>query len=387
MTRGAWKDRRGGGPAGAAGDGVVAWRLMKIGLIGLPKSGKTSLFNLLTGASVATSSFGTARGEMHAGVARVPDARVDRLVALFKPKKTTLATFEVVDLAGIAKGERQGLEAKEFRNADALLHVVRAFPDAGGAAADPAGDIDDLETELVLADLEVVERRLERLEAQIKKKRTDADVHEQTVLVKMKPGLESGRPIRALGLSEDEVRAIRGFTFLSQKPILHCLNLAEKEIARGATLVESFGLAEVAARPGTRVGWVSAVIESEVAQLEGPEQAAFLADLGLTEPAIRRVLEDCYALLGLISFFTVGEDEVRAWSIPRATRAQDAAGAIHSDIARGFIRAEVVGYDELMAVEGSMSAARDRGRLRLEGKDYQVQDGEICHFRFNVAKS
>ena len=232
-----------------------------------------------------------------------------------------------------------------------------------------------------------MERRLERLEAQIKKKRTDADVHEQTVLVKMKPGLESGRPIRALGLSEDEVRAIRGFTFLSQKPILHCLNLAEKEIARGATLVESFGLAEVAARPGTRVGWVSAVIESEVAQLEGPEQAAFLADLGLTEPAIRRVLEDCYALLGLISFFTVGEDEVRAWSIPRATRAQDAAGAIHSDIARGFIRAEVVGYDELMAVEGSMSAARDRGRLRLEGKDYQVQDGEICHFRFNVAQS
>jgi len=359
---------------------------MKIGLIGLPKSGKTSLFNLLTGASVATSSFGTARGEMHAGVARVPDARVDRLVALFKPKKTTLATFEVVDLAGIAKGERQGLEAKEFRNADALLHVVRAFPDAGGAAADPAGDIDDLETELVLADLEVVERRLERLEAQIKKKRTDADVHEQTVLVKMKPGLESGRPIRALGLSEDEVRAIRGFTFLSQKPILHCLNLAEKEIARGATLVESFGLAEVAARPGTRVGWVSAVIESEVAQLEGPEQAAFLADLGLTEPAIGRVLQDCYALLGLISFFTVGEDEVRAWSIPRATRAQDAAGAIHSDIARGFIRAEVVGYDDLLAADGSMATARERGRFRLEGKDYAVQDGEICHFRFNVGK-
>src|SRR5712671_639377 len=352
---------------------MVAWRSMKIGLIGLPKSGKTSLFNLLTGATVATSSFGTARGEMHAGVARVPDARVDRLVTLFKPKKTTRATFEVVDLAGIAKGERQGLEAKEFRSADALLHVVRAFPDAGGAAPDPAGDIDDLETELILADLEVVERRLERLEAQIKKKRTDADVHEQAVLTRVKPDLEAGRPIRA-------------FTFLSQKPILHCLNLAEKEIARGKTVVESFGLGEVAARPGTRAGWVSAVIESEVAQLEGSEQAAFLADLGLTEPAIRRVLEDCYTLLGLISFFTVGEDEVRAWSIPRNTRAQDAASAIHSDIARGFIRAEVVGYDDLMAVEGSMSAARDRGRLRLEGKDYQVQDGEICHFRFNVAK-
>ena len=359
---------------------------MKIGLVGLPKSGKTSLFNLLTGASVATSSFGTARGEMHAGVARVPDARVDRLTALFKPKKTTFATFEVVDLAGIAKGERQGLEAKEFRNADALLHVVRAFPDATGAAADPAGDIDDLETELILADLEVVERRLERLEAQLKKKRTDADAFEQVVLLKIKPGLESERPIRAMGLSEDETRAVRGFTFLSQKPILHCLNLAEKEIGRGSRLVESFGLGAVAQRPATRLGWVSAVIEAEVAQLDGPEQAAFLADLGLAEPAIRRVLEDCYALLGLISFFTVGDDEVRAWSIPRGTRAQDAAGAIHSDIARGFIRAEVIGYDDLMAVEGSMAAARERGRLRLEGKDYEVRDGEICHFRFNVAK-
>ena len=365
---------------------MVAWPAMKIGLVGLPKSGKTSLFNLLTGSSVATSSFGTARGEMHAGIARVPDARVDRLTAMFKPKKTTFATFEVVDLAGFAKGERQGLEAKEFRNADALLHVVRAFADAAGTAADPAGDIDDLETELILADLEVVERRLERLEAQLKKKRTDADTHEQTILLKVKPALEAGRPIRAMGLSDDETRALRGFTFLSQKPILHCLNLSEKEIARSQGLAAGFGLEAVAQRPATRLGWVSAVIEAEVGQLEGPEQAAFLADLGLTEPAIRRILEDCYALLGLISFFTVGEDEVRAWSIPRSTRAQDAAGAIHSDIARGFIRAEVVGYDDLLAVDGSMAAARERGRLRLAGKDYEVQDGEICHFRFNVAK-
>src|SRR5437773_959051 len=217
---------------------------MKIGLIGLPKSGKTSLFNLLTGSSVATSSFGTARGEMHTGVARVPDGRVDRLSALFTPKKTTYASFEVVDLAGIAKGERQGLEAKEFRNADALLHVVRAFPDATGSAP-------------------------------------------------------------------------------------------EKGIGRAPGLVESFGLAEVARRAGTRIGWVSAVIEAEVAQLAGDEQAAFLADLGLAEPAIKRVLRDCYTLLGLISFFTVGEDEVRAWSVPHGTRAHDAAGVIHTDIARG----------------------------------------------------
>ena len=304
---------------------------MKIGLVGLPKSGKTSLFNLLTGSSVATSSFGASRGEMHTGIARVPDARVDRLSALFKPKKTTFASFEVVDLAGIAKGERQGLDAKEFRDADALLHVVRAFPDATGAVANPRGDIADLETELILADLEVIERRLERLEASLKKKRTDAEAREQAILLKLKPELEAERPIRAVELREDEGRAIRGFTFLSQRPILHCLNLAEKEISRGQSVVDSFGLAEVARAPGTRIGWVSVVIEAEVAQLAGEEQAAFLADLGLSEPAIRRVLRDCYALLGLLSFFTLGEDEVRAWSIPRGTRAQDAAGTVHSD--------------------------------------------------------
>jgi GTP-binding protein YchF len=359
---------------------------MKIGLIGLPKSGKTSLFNLLTGASVATSSFGTARGEMHAGIARVPDERVDRLSALFKPKKTTYASFEVVDLAGIAKGEREGLEAKEFRNADALLHVVRAFPDAAGAAPSPKGDIADLETELILADLEVIERRLPRLEASLKKKRTDADAREQAILLKVKPGLEGETPIRALDLTDEEARALRGFTFLSQKPILHCLNLAEKDIDRAGNLIEGFALADVAKRRETRIGWVSVVIEADVGQLAGDEQAAFLADLGLTEPAIKRVLRDCYALLGLIAFFTVGEDEVRAWSIPRSTRAQDAAGAVHSDIARGFIRAEVVGYDELVAAAGSMATVRERGQFRLEGKEYAVRDGEICHFRFNVAK-
>src|SRR2546426_6131080 len=231
---------------------------MKIGLVGLSKSGKTSLFNLLTGATVATSSFGASRGEMHAGVARVPDERVDRLSTLFKPKKTTFATFEVVDLAGISKGEREGLDAKEFRNADALLHVVRAFPDATGGAPNPKRDIVDLETELILADLDVVERRLERLDASLKKKRTDADAREQAILLKVKPGLEGETPIRALDLREDEARALRGFTFLSQKPILHCLNLAEKEIGRAPGLVESFGLAEVARRAGTRIGWGSA---------------------------------------------------------------------------------------------------------------------------------
>jgi GTP-binding protein YchF len=359
---------------------------MKIGLIGLPKSGKTTLFNLLTGASVGTSRYDAGRAELHTGVARVPDPRVDRLSALFTPKKTTYATFEVVDLAGIEKGERAGLDTKEFRNADALLHVVRAFTDDARGVADPRRDIVDLETELILADLEVVDRRLERLEASIKKQRKEAEVREHELLGRLKTALEGETSLRALALAPDEARLVRGFTFLSQKPILHLVNLEEKAIADGDRVAERFGLAEVAARPQTRVAWVSAVIEAEIARLAGDEQQAFLADLGLAEPAINRVLRECFALLGLVSFFTVGEDEVRAWPIPAGTRAQDAAGTVHSDIARGFIRAEVNGYEELVAVDGSFDALRKRGQLRLEGKDYVVQDGEVCHFRFNVGK-
>jgi len=359
---------------------------MKIGLIGLPKSGKTTLFNLLTGSSVATARYDTGRAELHTGVARVPDPRVEVLHGLFNPKKTTHATFEVVDLAGIAKGERAGLETKEFRNADALLHVVRAFADEALGAPEPRRDIEALETELLLADLEVVERRLERLEASIKKQRKDAELKERELLVRLKAALEAERPLRAETLTPDEDKLLRGFTFLSAKPIFHIVNLDETSIAAGDRVVETFGLADVALRPRTRVGWVSAVIETEIARLEGDEQQAFLADLGLAEPAIRRVLRECYALLGLVSFFTVGEDEVRAWPIPQGTRAQDAAGVVHSDIARGFIRAEVNGYDELVAVAGSFADLRARGQLRLEGKDYVVRDGEICHFRFNVAR-
>jgi len=359
---------------------------MKIGLVGLGKSGKTTLFNLLTGSSVATARYDSGRAELHTGVARVPDPRVDVLRGLFNPKKTTYATFEVVDLAGIAKGERAGLDTKEFRNADALLHVVRAFPDPALDAPDPKRDIDDLETELLLADLEVVERRLERLEASIKKQRKDVEIAERDLLVRLKAALEAERPLRAEALTADEEKLVRGFTFLSAKPIFHIVNLDEKAIASGEGVVATFGLGDVAARPRTRVGWVSAVIETEIASLSGDEQQAFLADLGLSEPAIRRVLRECYALLGLISFFTVGEDEVRAWPIREGTRAQDAAGVVHTDIARGFIRAEVNGYDELVAVGGSFAELRTRGQLRLEGKDYVVRDGEVCHFRFNVAR-
>ena len=284
------------------------------------------------------------------------------------------------------KGELR-LDTKDFRNADALLHVVRAFPDEALGAPAPRRDIEDLETELMLADLEVIERRLERLEASIKKQRKEAEVREQAILSRLKSELESERPLRAVALAPDDARAVRGFTFLSQKPILHCLNLDEKAVGEADRIVERFGLEAFAERAWTRIGWVSAVIEAEVAQLAGDEQRAFLADLGLNEPAINRVLSDCYALLGLVSFFTVGEDEVRAWPIPQGTRAQDAAGSVHSDIARGFIRAEVNSYDDLVAVEGSFADLRAKGQLRLEGKDYLVRDGEICHFRFSPTKS
>jgi ribosome-binding ATPase YchF (GTP1/OBG family) len=220
----------------------------------------------------------------------------------------------------------------------------------------------------------------------IKKQRKEAEVREHELLARLKSELEAETPLRAAALTVEEARLLRGFTFLSQKPILHLVNVEESAIGDGAKAIEHYGLADVAGRAQTRVAWVSAVIEAEIARLEGEEQQAFLADLGLTEPAINRVLRECFALLGLISFFTTGEDEVRAWPIPAGTRAQDAAGAVHSDIARGFIRAEVNGYDELIAVEGSFADLRAKGQLRLEGKDYVVLDGEICHFRFNVAK-
>jgi hypothetical protein len=359
---------------------------VKIGLVGFPKSGKTTLFNLLTGAEVATARYTTGRAELHTGVARVPDARVDRLSAIFKPRKTVHATFEVVDLAGIAKGERAGLDIKEFRDADGLLHVVRAFAHEALDPPDPRRDILDLETELLLADLAVVEGRLERLGASLRRQRKEAEVREQALMERLRADLEAGTPLRAVGLEPDEDRLVRGFTLLSRKPILHIVNLEEKAVGAGEDIVAAYGLETIAARPGTRIGWVSALIEAEIARLEGKEQAAFLADLGLAEPAIHRVLRECFALLGLISFFTVGDDEVRAWPIPEGTRAQDAAGAVHSDIARGFIRAEVAGYEELVAADGSFADLRTRGQLRLEGKDYVVRNGEICHFRFNVAR-
>src|SRR5256886_3813787 len=228
---------------------------MKIGLIGLAKTGKTTLFNLLTGSAVDTARYDTGRAELHTGAARAPDPRVERLSALSKPKKTAYASFEVVDLAGIAKGERGGLETKEFRDADALLHVVRAFPDEVAGPPDPRRDIVDLETELILADLEVIERRLERLEASIRKQHKEVEAREQEILRRLKSALEAETPLRAVALSREEAKAIRGFTFLSEKPILHCLNLDEKAIGDGPAVEGQERVGEAGGEARAPDGW------------------------------------------------------------------------------------------------------------------------------------
>jgi hypothetical protein len=363
--------------------GSVHSVVVRLGIIGFPGSGKTTLFNLLTGAAASVAQ-PAGRGRLNVGVARVPDDRVTRLAALFQPRKTIYASVEVVDLAGFDRGERATLDVGELRQADALLHVVRAFPSpALGPAPPPAREVQALEEELVLADLDVVERRLQKLGPGLKRKPTDAEQREHALLGRVRGPLEEGVALRAQALTAEDGRLLRGFQFLSQKPILHCLNLAEDAVARRDELLAE--LAEVGKRPGTLVGWVSAMVESEVAALQPEEQRSFLEALGLPEPALHRVIRDAYALLGLASFFTVGEDEVRAWTIPAGAAAVEAAAAIHSDIARGFIRAEVIGWAELLEV-GSLAEARKRALLRLEGKDYPVQDGEVCHFRFNVGR-
>jgi GTP-binding protein YchF len=357
--------------------------VVRLGIIGFPGSGKTTLFNLLTGAAAGFAQ-ASGRSRLNVGVARVPDDRVTRLSALFQPKKTVYASVEVVDLAGFDRGERATLDVGELRQADALLDVVRAFPSpALGAVAQPARDVQALEEELILADLDVVERRLQKLGPGLKRKPTDAEQREHALLARIRGPLEEGVALRAQGLTAEEGRVLRGFQFLSLKPILHCLNLAEEGVPGREDAMSE--LAEAGKRPGTLVGWISAAVEGEVAALAPEEQRAFLDALGLPEPALHRVIRDAYTLLGLASFFTVGDDEVRAWTITAGAAAIEAAGAVHSDIARGFIRAEVIGWEELLEA-GSLAEARRRALLRLEGKDYPVHDGEVCHFRFNVGR-
>jgi len=359
--------------------------MLRAGLFGFPSAGKTALFQLLTSAREAPRQGGKA--EANVGVARVPDDRLDRLTALFNPRKHVPATVEFADVAGTGgaqTGAQALLDLAPFRNADALLHVVRMFRDPTvphpAGAIDPARDVRTMEDEIILADLGVVERRLERLERDLKKGNNPELGKERDILLRCRTALEAGQPLRALGLSAEEAKRLRGFQLLSAKPLLLVLNMDEADLPRADDAVRIAGLESFMAGAATRAVPICAKIELEIAQLEPADAAAFMADLGLRESGLDRVIRASYDLLGYISFFTVGEDECRAWSIPRNTSAVLAAGEIHSDISRGFIRAEVVGYDQLIA-RGTLAACRDHGELRLEGKEYVVLDGDVINFR------
>jgi hypothetical protein len=366
---------------------------MQIAIVGLARAGKSTVFNSLTKGDAETGGFGGLT--VNTGVVKVPDERLTRLTALFKPRKEIPADVTYVDLpaaATSAEGEPHADipadQLARLRNADALLHVVRAFENDAVPhpllSIDPARDVEQLELEFTLADLAVVEKRLEKLRQSGRHgtaAEKEANEREQVVLERILPALTDGRPIRDVDLSPDEALRIRGFRFLTEKPVLVLLNVGESDLARADALAAD--LASGISHAQTEVVPLSARIEMEIGELDDDEAAVFRDDLGLQGSSMERVIRASYELLGLISFFTAGEDETRAWTVTRGASAVDAAGTIHSDLARGFIRAEVIGWEELLEL-GSMAEARRQGKLRSEGKTYVVQDGDVIEVLFNV---
>jgi GTP-binding protein YchF len=354
--------------------------LLKVGIIGLAQSGKTTLFRIMTHAH--GTGLGSRRQEAHVGVVAVPDARLDRLTTMFNPRKEVHATFEYVDTPGsVVDLVRTGTESAVLREIQALVHVLKAFASEGDLVSELRRDIENVELELILSDLAIAEKRLERLEKEIKKQKNPSLEHELHALQFCKRALDTQKPLRELSLDAEHERAIRGFTFLSLKPLLYVINLDEKDAGRTKEAAQQLAAATgLMQHARTAVTAVCGKVESELAELSDQEAAEFMASFGLKQPAVDRVIQSSYGLLGLISFFTVGEDECRAWTLRSGASAWEAAGEIHSDIQRGFIRAEVVAYEDLIAC-GSLAEARNRGRLRLEGKDYVVKDGEVVHFR------
>jgi GTP-binding protein YchF len=359
--------------------------IMKTGIIGLPQVGKTSLFKILTKAKIDEHGRANPR-EAHIGVARVPDERLERLSALYSPKKTTFASVEFVDVAGIGQEAlKETAYLTNLRNVDALIHVLRAFendavPQEG--PIDPLRDAKNVEFDLMLSDLGQVEKRMERVEKDMKKGRTSELEREQALLVRSKEMLEKEIPLRAMQMTAEEKKLIRGFMFLSQKPILYVLNVSESSTL-GTDLesaVSKYKLDAIASRPNAGAMAICGKVEAELADMDDAEAADFLDSYGLHESGLVRLIRKSYELLGLISFFTAGEDECRAWTVPAGSKAPQAAGAIHSDLEHHFIRAETIRWDNLLDA-GSEAAARSKGTLRLEGKEYVVKDGDVMHIR------
>ena len=371
-------------------------------ITGLPYTGKTTLFNLLTGGHAATGAFAGAEADTNVGVAKVPDERVAKLAALFRPKKTTYAEVMYRDLGlthsvdraalasiGSATSSISAQKLGDLRSSDALMHVVRAFRDPSvphvDSTVDPVRDLQSLELELLFADHGVVERRLERIEPELRSAKgaeREAREREKAVLQKAMAALDNETPLRDLDLDDEERKAVRGFRFLTLQPQLIVANIDEADVPSPDAVLAPLRAAAAKHRRAAVVP-VCAKLEAEIAELPADEAEAFRADLGVREPALSRVIHATYELLGLISFFTTGEDEVRAWTIPANTPAQQAAGAIHSDLERGFIRAEVIRWDELLKA-GSEPNAKKAGTMRTEGKQYPVADGDCLHVLFNV---
>ncbi len=366
---------------------------MQIAIVGLAGSGKTTVFNTLTRGHAETGGYGGVT--LNVGVVKVPDDRLGRLAEIFKPKKIIQADVTYVDLPAppasteghIGTEELPADHLARLRDSDALLHVVRAFEDPANphpaGSVDAARDLEQLDLEFLLADLAMAERRLERLKGTGRhgtSAEREAAEREEVVLRRIHTGLEAGTPIRDLGLDVDESKAIRGFRFLTEKPVLVLLNVGEGQLAEAPALVATITAGYD--HQQALVDALSAKIEMELGELEPDEAAVFMEELGITESGLDRVIALSYRLLGLVSFLTAGPDEVRAWPIPDGSTAVDAAGAIHSDLAKGFIRAETVSYDDLLTL-GSMAEARKAGRLRSEGKTYRVKDGDVLEILFS----
>lgn len=363
-----------------------------MGIVGLPNVGKSTLFNAITRAGAQAENYPFCTIEPNVGVVDVPDARLAVLHEMYQSKKTTPAAVRFVDIAGLVKGasKGEGLGNKfleHIRQVDAIAHVVRCFEDADithvEGAVDPIRDIGIITTELCLADLETVEKRREKLLRAMKSGSKEAKA-EASLIERVASSLSEGRPARQLDFSEEEAALLRELTLLTMKPTLYVANVAEDEAAT-AEKENPFvqRVKEYAAAEGAEVVAISAKVEAEIAELSGEEAKEFLAAIGLAESGLDRLIKKAFSLLNLMTFLTAGPDECRAWTITRGTTAPKAAGKIHSDIERGFIRAEIVTYDDLVAA-GSTAAAREKGKVRLEGKEYIMQDGDVTYFRFNV---